>query len=300
MKTTLSLLLVTASALIMGAPLPPEVSTQRSGEYERVDGWPTTPRDIGAVPAVDVDAHGHVHVFRRESPNVWTFDSEGTLIREWGDEIAEWAHSIRVDHDGYIWTVDGGGHQIKKWSPDGNELLLTLGELGVEGAGRYSFNRPADVAVGPGGDFFVADGYGNSRVVKYDRRGKFVKEWGERGVEPGQFHTVHAIVVGSDGRVFVADRENNRVQIFDSEGEFIDEWTHVGTPYGLYITSEGLIYVADLPGGTVWIASAADGEIQGAIEGTEGIHWVGVGADGSVYAASVRGTYVRKFVQSNP
>mgnify|MGYP001327834433 CR=1 FL=1 len=190
------------------------------GNYQMIEDWITGPEDIGGVSGVTTDDEGNIYAFRRNANNVWNLDAAGKLVKEWGQDIAIWTHSIRVDHEGYIWTVDGQGHQIKKWSPDASELLMTLGEYDVAGDGPDTFNRPTDVAVASNGDFFVSDGYVNTRVAKFDKSGEFIKDWGGGGTAPGQFDTVHSITIDSRDRVLVADRGNSRVQIFDLEGNF--------------------------------------------------------------------------------
>lgn len=293
---SVGLVVVVVGVMFTGYRQAPDLGYQ-AADYELADSWLNGPGEIGAVSGVDVDEAGTVHAFRRTGNNVWTLDSDGNLLKEWGQDIAEWTHGIRVDHEGFIWTIDGQGHQVKKWSPDGSELLMTLGEAGVAGEGPEQFDRPTDVAVAPNGDFFVADGYRNSRVAKFDRTGRFITAWGESGSEPGQFNTVHSIALDSRGRVLVADRENDRVQIFDQEGKFLDEWPHLGRPYSVYVTQEDLLYVADLPGERIVIASAENGEILDTIEDVYGVHFAAVDAEGNVYATSIRGNYLRKYVR---
>ncbi len=265
--------------------------------YGLVADWIAGPEEIGGVSGVASDEQGIIYAFRRDGNNVWNLDPSGTVVKEWGQDIATWTHSIRVDHEGYIWTVDGQGHQVKKWSPDASELLLTLGRYEVAGDGPDTFNRPTDVAVAPNGDFFVSDGYVNTRVVKFDRRGNFLMDWGGAGTGPGEFDTVHSIVIDSRDRVLVADRGNSRVQLFDFHGNYLDQWTHLGTPYALYLMPDDRLYVADGVNGKVWIADASDGALLATIEGTEGIHWVAVDPSGSVYAASNRSRYLRKYTE---
>ena len=265
--------------------------------YVMVEDWITAPEDIGGVSGVTTDGEGNIYAFRRNANNVWILDPAGELVKEWGQDIAMWTHGIHVDREGYIWTVDGQGHQIKKWSPDASELLMTLGTYDVAGDGPDTFNRPTDVAVAPNGDFFVSDGYVNTRVAKFDRNGEFIKEWGGAGTEPGQFNTVHSITIDSRNRVLVADRENARVQIFDLEGNFLEQWTHLGSPYALFLTEDDRLFVADGVNAKVWIADGNDGTLLGTIEGTEGIHWVAVDPSGNVYAASNRSRYLRKYAE---
>ena len=269
-----------------------EVST---GDYHMVEDWITGPEDIGGVSGVTTDDEGNVYAFRRDANNVWNLDSAGRLVKEWGQNIAVWTHAIRVDDEGYIWTVDGQAHQVKKWSPDASELLMTLGRYDVAGDGPNTFNRPTDVAVAPNGDFFVSDGYVNTRVAKFDKNGTFIKDWGGSGTEPGHFDTVHSVVIDSRNRVLVADRGNARVQIFDLEGNFLEQWSHLGTPYALFLTEDDRLFIADGINGKVWIADANDGSLLGEIEETEGIHWVVTDPAGNVYAASNRSRYLRKY-----
>jgi DNA-binding beta-propeller fold protein YncE len=91
--------------------------------------------------------------------------------------------------------------------------------------GWGSFNRPTDVAWDKAGNVFVADGYNNSRVVKIDKAGRWVKTWGERGTGPGQFNILHSIANDANGNIYVADRTNRRIQVFDPDGKFLRQFT---------------------------------------------------------------------------
>ena len=86
------------------------------------------------------------------------------------------------------------------------------------------------------GNIFISDGYGNSRVAKFDKNGRFIKSWGQRGTEPGQFNTLHSLQVDAQGMVYVADRTNNRIQVFDNDGNFKTQYRNVGSPWTLCIT----------------------------------------------------------------
>src|SRR5205823_14831686 len=112
------------------------------------------------------------------------------------------------------------------------KLLLTIGTPNHAGCDETHLDKPTDMAITPAGDVFVADGYGNARVVHFDKNGKFVKAWGELGHKPGQFSIPHAIAVDSRGRLFVADRNNVRVQVFDQQGNFLEEWKDLLVPWG--------------------------------------------------------------------
>lgn len=288
-------------ALCALTPMQAAQDVKSSGTYQLIENWAQLPagETFGGVSAVTTDPKGIVHAFRRDGGDIWTLDAAGMRTRVWGQNSAKWTHGIRVDRNGFIWTTDGQGHQVKKWSPDG-QLLMTLGKYDVAGdnTSQDLFNRPTDVVVAPNGDFFISDGYVNSRVVKFSKDGKFLKIiGGSKGSEPGQFNLPHGIAMDTRGRLLVADRENSRVQIFDQEGKFLDQWKHLGKPYGLFVSDDGKVYVAD--GGThkIWIANAADGKVLDTIEGTNQIHSVSVDPMGNVYAASNLSKYLRKYVK---
>ncbi|MYB07324.1 MAG: hypothetical protein F4Y24_13315 [Gemmatimonadetes bacterium] len=278
--------LVIGTGLACRAAPDNEPAPGQAAAYELVEGWGGAREDVGTVTAVDVDDDGNVYAFRRDANDVWKLDADGTLLEQWDQDFDQWAHGIRVGPDGSIWTVDGQGHQVKKWSHDGRELLMTLGEYGVAGETPDLFNRPTDVGFGPDGEFFVSDGYGNNRVAKYDRNGEFIMAWGEAGTEPGQFNLPHTIVVDARNRVFVGDRENARIQIFDLDGNLLEIWEHLGSPYGLSIDGSDQLYVADLVNARIWIARASDGELLRTIDDTKAIHWVAADRLGNVYAST--------------
>jgi hypothetical protein len=99
-----------------------------------------------------------------------------------------------------------------------------------------TFNRPSDVAWDAAGNIFVADGYVNTRVAKFDKNGKYIKCWGQPGNGPGQFNVLHSIATDAQGNVYVADRENRRIQVFDNDGNFKTQYLNVGAPWAICIT----------------------------------------------------------------
>jgi hypothetical protein len=264
--------------------------------YRLEEGWPQLPEGMawGGVISVDMDADGNIVVFRRAEPPILKFDPSGKLLASMGEGVITRAHGFDIDGEGFLWATDQQGQQIIKFSPDG-KVVMTLGQKGVAGDGEDTFSGPCDVTVAANGDIFVADGHGNSRVVKLSKDGKFIKSWGTKGAEPGQFDVPHSSALDSQGRLFIADRSNNRIQIFTQDGEYLESWTQFGSPSGIFISDDDTIYVAD-SGKGIYVGSAKDGKVTTLIEGTEA---EGVTADaaGNVYAAEPGGEILKKFAK---
>ncbi len=229
--------------------------------YEVVERWEQLPAGYSHpdVAAVAVDSRGRVYLFCRAEHPVLVYERDGTFVRSWGDGMFTLrAHGITVAPDGAVWCIDDGDQTARKFDPDGR-LLLTLGtsgrasDTGYDGKtvasiarGGPPFNRPTNLAVAPNGELYVTDGYGNARVHRFSSKGELIGSWGEPGSGPGQFMLPHGIAVHGDGRVFVADRENDRIQIFSPDGEFLGEWD-VQRPTQLVFDRVGNAIVAELP-----------------------------------------------------
>jgi DNA-binding beta-propeller fold protein YncE len=122
-------------------------------------------------------------------------------------------------------------------APEGPPAGSGRGNTNGAGAQSDLFQRPTDVAWDSAGDIYVADGYGNARIAKFDKNGKFIKSWGTRGRGPGQFNTPHGIAIDAQGNVYVADAGNRRIQVFDGDGTFKTQFLNAGTPAAVCITS---------------------------------------------------------------
>jgi len=216
--------------------------------YSPVEAWPKLPNGwkLGSVAGVASDSEGRYYVFHRgeAAPPLLCFDREGELLGSWGEGVYTRPHMAKCDGEDNVWLIDDGGHVLYLYAPDG-ELLRTLGTRGVPGEDGAHFNRPTDIAFGLDGCFYVSDGYGNSRVARFDRDLNFLGQWGSKGEGEGQFLLPHALATDGEGRVYVADRTNWRVEIFAPGGEFLKQWTHVGKPYGIVRASDGFFYVCD-------------------------------------------------------
>ena len=205
---------------------------------------------LGEVAGVAIDARRHLFVFTRtgvrstvhgaSASQLFEFGPDGAFIREIGKNLYgfAFAHTVRIDPRGNIWTTDEGTNMVVEFSPEGR-VLMVLGRRAeaVEAPpaepapgtqprpGWGSFNRPTDIAWDNAGNAFIADGYNNSRVVKVDAHGRWVKTWGERGTGESQFNILHSIASDANGNVYVADRTNRRIQVFDSDGKFLRQFT---------------------------------------------------------------------------
>jgi DNA-binding beta-propeller fold protein YncE len=229
------------NAAIPQQPPPPQFPT-----YTPIRPWPTLPEgfQFGPVSAVATDSTDNVFIFHRGKNPVMVFDKDGKFLRSWGDEHFKSPHGLRIDKDNNVWTTDTGFHQVMKFDPNG-KLLLSLGLKGQPGDAPEKFDRPTDIAVTAGGDFYVSDGYGNSRVLKFSRDGKLLNHWGKKGKGPGEFNLPHAICVDDEGKVYVGDRDNGRIQVFDANGQFLSQTKTGGWPYGMFLTKSGQLFVAD-------------------------------------------------------
>ncbi|MCE9532391.1 MAG: peptidyl-alpha-hydroxyglycine alpha-amidating lyase family protein [Planctomycetes bacterium] len=255
---------------------------------------------LGPVSAVATDSNDNVYVFHRGKNPILVFDRDGKFLRSWGDGLFTTPHGIRIDSANNVWTTDMASHQVLKFDSEG-KLLLTLGKKGESGTTPDRFNRPTDVAFGPAGEFYITDGYGNSRVMKFSKDAKLLKEWGTKGTGPGEFNLPHAIVLDAKGRIYVGDRENNRVQIFDAEGKFLGQWKESGAPYGLFLSGNRL-FVADARASWINVLDMEGKRVgrwgeKGTAPGQFSTpHMLCVDSKGAVYVAEVSGKRLQKFV----
>jgi len=173
---------------------------------------------------------------------VLELDRDGKVLRSWGQGYTI-AHAIRLDPQGNVWTVDAAASRVIEYSATGKVLQII--EVGGQPATKSSFNGTTDIAFGPKGRLFVTDGYGNARVVEYAADGRRLRQWGEPGTGPGQFHLPHSLQIGPDGVVYVADRENGRIEKFDLDGKFLGEIAGLGRTYSIR-----------LAGGALWAGTA--------------------------------------------
>jgi hypothetical protein len=209
---------------------------------------------LGEAMGVARNSKGQILVFTRsgEATRLFQFDSEGNYQREIGQGLYGFsmAHAVRIDSQDNIWAVDEGTDMVIKFNPEGRVVML-LGRRPEYGEGLlatppnnavpppavpYKFGRPTDIAWDAAGNIFISDGYTNSRVVKYDKWGKFIKSVGTKGTEPSQFNTPHSIQTDANGNVYVADRGNRRIQVLSNDLTLRAIYDHVGSPWAVCIT----------------------------------------------------------------
>lgn len=300
----LAVLLALASGVFAA---PPELP------YKHVPDWPQMPTDAaaGAGMATATDPDGNVWYYNRGSHPVIQFAPDGRVLQAWKEDPklsshAGSAHGLGVGPDGGVWLVDREGAAVWKFTQKGRRLIGIGGFSGMVGDNddRYAFNRPAAVAFDSAGAVYVADGYKNTRVVKYDANGDYIRHWGGPGDGEGEFNLVHGATVDGDDRVIVADRGNKRIQVFTSDGKFLAVWDGLGTPWALtWERGEDVVWMVDGDAGRV-LKLSMDGKVLGGFgsDGTEPgqlhqAHGIAVGADGSIYVSETRNSRIQKFVR---
>lgn len=308
---------------------------------------------FGQVAGISVDArNGHVWMVHRPStlladewdpkesrpvthrcckslPPVAEFDTTGRYLRGWGGLGAgyDWPkveHGIFVDPEGNVWVGGNGNedNQILKFSPDG-KFMMQIGRAGKsEGsASRTQLGRPAHLTLdAAANELYVADGYGNRRVVVFDARsGAYKRHWGAYGSAPNddkqapydpalplsrQFgNPVHCVRLSNDNLVYVCDRVNNRIQVFDKQGQFKHEFRVEvqtlanGSVWDMVLSHDPAqrhLYVADGANGRIYVLNRADGAMVGSFGRTgrragefKWIHNLAIDAQGNLFTAEV-------------
>jgi sugar lactone lactonase YvrE len=282
-------------------------------DYVAVPSAVTLPDGVtmGATAAAAFDASGHLWVLTRGAVAFFEFDEKGTYLRSFGDKLFTRAHGLRIDRDGNLWAGDVGAHTVRKFSRDG-QVLLTIGTAGEAGewneaTGSHKLNQPNDVAVADNGDIFIVQGHtpgpkGDARVLKFEKTGRLLTQWGGKGAAPGQFEVAHGIAIDAKGLLWVADRENQRIQLFDQQGTFVREMKYAGLPCAMDIGRQYIYMVNGFAGQLVRMDLA--GKVL-AVVGQPGkglgefgeAHFIAVSPKQDIYVAdSVNGALV-KFVR---
>jgi len=298
-------------------------------EFEK--DWPALPDSLrlGDPTGIGIDSNQNIFVFHRgdrDWPLVGSMPGSyiksktilmlerisGKILNRWGDNIFIMPHGLTVDANNNIWVTDVGLHQVFKFTHEG-KLLMKLGEAKVPGNDMLHFNQPTDIAVSTDGSFYVSDGYGNGRIIKFSPTGKYLFQWGKKGKKEGEFNIPHGICLDEKENIYVADRENNRIQVFDSTGKFIKQWKHKNLEKSYSITfdkvNKNFIAVDDAASwlglkhngsGIILFNSAGDllnhsGRTREHKDSQCLYHDVSIDKEGNIYVGDIIGNRIRKF-----
>jgi DNA-binding beta-propeller fold protein YncE len=215
--------------------------------YSIVRDWAPLPQGVppGRISTLSVDSSGRLYVLRRgANPPVLVYGPDGGLVASFGDGLIFDAHGIAIDVEDRVFVVDRDAHQVICFSPDG-AVLFALGDRHMP-HWDAPFNHPTDVAVAPDGAIYVSDGYGNGNVHAFSPDGSHRFSFGAVGRGRGEFMTPHALLVDRQGRIVVADRENNRVQLFDRDGGWLGEYGGLCRPMDVFERADGALLVTDI------------------------------------------------------
>ena len=250
--------------------------------------------ELGMISWIAAGDDGLIYLLQRgdRADPVIALDGTGRVVRSWGRGMYATPHSIRVDPDGNVWTADAKSSRVLQFTPDG-ELLMEIAVGGQPEGCDGDFCGTTDVAFGPDGDIFIADGYRNARILRYTPDGRKAGEWGRPGTGPGEFRLPHSLAVDEEGIVYVADRENGRVQRFDRDGTFLGEWPDYGKTFSLDLAPEAVWLGSQhrnepniSPGWLIQV-DRATGEVLGYVDAT-GIHGIEATASGELLVAPGR------------
>ena len=304
-----------------------KIVAKDQSKYAVVKDWPQLPNgfSLSAVTGIGVDTDQNVFIFQRtgrkwedhfpdsliSSNTIFLLDGKtGKILKSWGANLFIMPHGLSVDKENNIWVTDVGLSQVFKFDHDG-KLLLKLGVAKIPGDDPIHFNEPTDVAVSNDGSFYVSDGYGNSRIIKFSKEGKYILQWGKKGNESGELNIPHAIGVDSYGNVYVADRENNRIQKFDPNGNFLTQWKNTAAIqlFSLSIDKANHVIAADnlyindslrMGDDIIELDSALNlvkrfGREDKSISPDDLYHDIAVDKEGNIYVADDASNRIRKF-----
>ncbi len=262
-----------AAAALWGVAHAQGVTKATDASFVRDDSWPQLPPGIKLTTVTSMLANddGTLWVLHRSEPPIMLLDSTGTIIKSFGDKMFVQAHGLCKDRQGNIWAGDAGafnadrdkgmagrGSQFFKFSPDG-KLLMTLGKAGVSKSGPDTFVGPTSCVVAPNGDIIISDGHiprpthvdSGDRLIRFSSDGTYIRDYGNTGSARGEFRGPHQLAYDSQGRLFVADRQNSRFQVFDRNMNVVAIWTQFGRPSGFSILKDDTLVTIDSESGRV-------------------------------------------------
>src|SRR4051794_2350897 len=312
------------------APLPPaERDAQAAARRARggAGGGQQMPNGQGptnqpGISGLAIDQHDRIYVFNRGVKPVMVFDTAGNLVLAGADQDINgktinpsWQHSGGVDWEGNVYVIERDAHRIVKLSPKLDKFLLQLGTTNEKGNDATHLNLPSGIAILRSGNMVVTDGYGNNRVILFDKKGTFIKQVGkgaggptDKGTGPGEWNLPHKLAVDANENLYIIDREGHRVEVFDKNLTYLREIKNDWNPWDINISrkgTDGIGWIADHKDERVLRFNLKDGAIT-AVWGKQGwgpsefdwVHGIVVDSKGAVYAADTYGQRIQKFVKS--
>jgi DNA-binding beta-propeller fold protein YncE len=306
---------------------PPPAEREAQAATRRARGGQSaqsgSPANQPGISGLAIDQHDHIYVFNRGVKPVMVFDTDGNLILAGADQEINgkkinpsWQHSGGVDWEGNVYVIERDAHRIVKLSSKLDKFLLQIGTTNEKGNDATHLNLPSGIAILKNGNIVVTDGYGNNRVVMFDKDGKFLKQVAkgaggpaDKGTGPGEWNLPHKLAVDAQENLHIIDRENHRLQMFDKNLKYIREIRNDWNPWDVNISRKGTEswgWIADHKDERVLKFSLNDGAIlakwgrQGLGPGEfDWVHGIVVDSKGAVYAADTYGQRLQKFVHSS-
>ena len=315
----------------MKTPPPPPAEREAQAAARRATGGgggggganPNGPTNQPGISGLAIDQHDRIYVFNRGVKPVMVFNTDGKMVAAGADQVIngktinkDWQHSGGVDWDGNVYIIERDAHRIVKLNPAMDKFLLQLGVTGEKGTDATHLNLPSGIAILHNGNMIVTDGYGNNRVLLFDKTGKLLKQVAkgaggptDKGTGPGEWNLPHKLAVDAQENLYIIDREGHRVQVFDKNLNYLREINVPGwNPWDVNISrkgDDGILWVADHALERVHKVSLKDGKLL-ATWGKQGwgpgefdwVHGIVVDSKGAVYAADTYGQRIQKFVPS--
>jgi sugar lactone lactonase YvrE len=314
----------------MKTPPPPPAERDAQAAARRATGGggggnsnPNGPANQPGISGLAIDQHDHIYVFNRGVKPVMIFDTDGKMIAAGADQEIngktinkDWQHSGGVDWDGNIYIIERDAHRIVKLNAAMDKFLLQLGVTGEKGTDATHLNLPSGIAILHNGNMVVTDGYGNNRVLLFDKTGKLLKQVAkgaggptDKGTGPGEWNLPHKVAVDAQENLYIIDREGHRVQVFDKNLNYLREINVPGwNPWDVNISrkgDDGILWVADHALERVHKLDLKTGKLL-ATWGKQGwgpgefdwVHGIVVDSKGAVYAGVTYGQRLQKFVKS--
>ena len=281
------------------------------------------PTNQPGISGLAIDTQDHIYVFNRGVKPVMVFDRGGNLILAGADQAINgktinpsWQHSGGVDWEGNVYVIERDAHRIVKLSPRLDTFLMQLGTTNEKGNDATHFNLPSGIAILHNGNIVVTDGYGNNRVVMFDKNGRFLKQVAkgeggpsDKGTGSGEWNLPHKLAVDADENLYIIDREGHRLEVFDRNLNYLREIRNDWNPWDVHISrkgTDGIGFIADHKDERVLKFEVKTGKIL-AMWGRQGwgpgefdwVHGVVVDSKGAVYAADTYGQRLQKFVPAS-